>query len=200
MRNTSFVSLAIVFATACVADDTDDTAPTDDIVRTVVVLQPDGRDPIVTTEHITAAEHQAELGIHEALARGERPLVGYGGSSNCAASDMWIFDNTGNTIGAAPFNHEICFYKNSVSECVDLRTYARLCSPWGCSYWGTNGRSWIQSFWAGIDEGWFAGLYEGYADVMTSFRAYDRQDFAATSNTDGQDPDGVAWAQYLCFP
>ena len=208
LKHSSLVSIVVFAIAGCVDDGSDDASATDDtaddIVRTRVVLQPDGRDPIVTTDHITRAEHEAELAARDAIAKGERPLVSV--DNDCSGASMWIFDNTGNVVGAPPFNHEICFLRNNVSGCVDLRNYIRSCtyfpSPpyWSCSYWGTNTRSWIQSFYSGIDEGWFAGLYEGYANVMTPFGYLDRQDYAAVSNTHpGVDPSGVAWAQFLCL-
>jgi hypothetical protein len=206
MRSIPIVSL-VFLATGCVADD-NDPAPPDEVVRTVVVLQPDGGAPSVTTDHITRAEHEAELAIHAALAKGERPLISYDGNGTgpnpgCAGADMWIFDNTGNVAGAFPFNHEICFIRNGSNGCAQLQDYARLCtyypSPpyWSCSNWATSSGSWIQSFFSGVDTGFFTGQED--PAYFTDFYTFDRQDYAATSNTHGFDPRGVSRGWSVCF-
>jgi len=214
----SAVLIALLVA-GCVADSDggappqgDGAAPstsaaTDEIVRTRVYLQPDGREPVVTTDRITAAEHDAELAARDALQRAPESggrLPRSSTDAGCAVSSLWVFDNTGNHVGGFPFNHEICFFRNNASGCLDLRNYARYCliNPNGtlfsCSTWGTNGRSAIASFWAGVDPGYFTGLENPFY-VITPFGAWEREDDAQNASASGQDPSGVAFAQYLCF-
>jgi hypothetical protein len=182
------------------------TSNPDDIVRTRVYLQPDGQAPVVHTDHITRAQHAAELASRDAAqhapAGQARPRIA--ADAGCAPSSLWIFDGLNNQIGAFPFDHELCVFRQQVSGCLDLRSYRRYCllSPNGtvssCQTWGTSGQSAIGSFWSGESEGYFTGLENPFF-VTTSFGIYDRQDDAATVNTHGQDPSGVAFAQFACF-
>jgi hypothetical protein len=213
----SFAALAFA---ACVAapeagdpsDASDEGAPVAasnpaGIVRTRVYLQPDGQAPVVRTDHITQAQHAAELAARDDLQRAPadhaHPRIAV--DNGCAASSLWIFDGLDNHVGTFPFNHELCVFQQNVNGCLDLRALRRYCilNPNGtvssCPTWGTNGQSAIGSFWSGETEGYFTGLENPFF-VMTPFGLYDRQDNASVVNTHpNTDASGVAFAQYVCF-
>lgn len=207
---------ALTFS-ACVADpqaddpsdasDPDAATHADGIVRTRVYLQPDGQAPVVRTDHITQAQHVAELAARDDLQRAPadhaRPRIAV--DNGCASSSLWIFDGVDNHLGTFPFNHELCVFQQNVNGCLDLRTLRRYCilNPNGtvssCPTWGSNGHSAIGSFWSGETEGYFTGLENPFF-VMTPFGVYDRQDNAAVVNTHpNTDASGVAFAQFVCF-
>jgi hypothetical protein len=212
-------SVVMLLVAGCVAgsDDRGPQSPEDgsapstpgpgEIVRTRVYLQPDGQEPVVTTDRITAAEHDAELAARDALQAGSAPIgrtPRIATDPDCAGASLWVFDELNNRTGTFPFNHEICFFKNQVSGCLDLRNYARYCvlnpngTQFSCANWGTNGRSAVASFYSGVDEGYFTGLENPFY-VYTPFGLYEREDDAQNFNSRGQDPSGVAFAQYVCF-
>lgn len=172
------------------------------IERTIVMLQADGS-PQVTTTQVTATQQRQELADRaQRLAGAARRSDGTGEveqglasvDSGCAASSMWIFDNTGNTVGTWPLNHEICFYKSSTAfpVCTDLRQYTRQCFLFGrtitCQNWATDTGNWIGSYWAGSDWGMYLDQNGG---AVEGFDPYHRND-----NTQLTMPT----ATYLCFP
>ncbi len=169
------------------------------IERTIVRLLPDGSEQ-VTTARVTATQQRQEFADRaQRTASAARPSDGTGEvqqglasvDGGCAGSSMWIFDNTGNTLGTGLFGHEICFFKSSTAfpVCTDLRQYARQCLVGGtCQNWASDSGNWIGSYWAGVDAGMYldvnGGAEEGFGPF---FRQYNAQ---LT----------VPHAVYLCFP
>lgn len=168
-----------------------------DVERTIVRLQPDGSEQ-VTTLRVTEAQHRQELADRERRTHGTTTgglgEVDQGLASvdnSCAASSMWIFDNTGNVRGTGLFGHEICFFKSSTAfpVCTDLRQYTRTCFlGGGCQTWANDSGNWIGSYWAGQDTGMYLDVNGA---VQEGFGPYFRQDNAQLT---------VPRAVYLCFP
>jgi hypothetical protein len=173
------------------------------VERTIVKMRPDGTED-VKIEHITVEQQRQELAARELrLHPGTRAAGGNVGvteealatvDSGCAGSSMWIFDNTNNTVGTLPFNHEICFYKSSAAfpVCTDLRQYVRQCVEFRghltCGDWANDNGNFIGSFWAGTDQGMFLDA-RGAVD----------EGFAPNFRENNAQPN-LASAVYLCFP
>ena len=145
------------------ADPTPSAADEPMIDRTIEQLLPDGSQHVMTTQ-VTATQQRQELAdraqrmagaarVSDGTGEVEQGLVSV--DSGCAAASMWIFDNTGNTVGSWPLNHEIGFYKSSTAfpVCTDLRHYTRQCfffgSTFSCQNWAADTGGWIGSY---VDE------------------------------------------------
>ncbi|HKA87796.1 MAG TPA: hypothetical protein VKE22_09035 [Haliangiales bacterium] len=137
-RNGLRVILALVALAACASNEP---VPPDTIERTIVYLQPDGTSRSVTSA-ITRDEQAREIVDREALfgalrAAGKPIQV----DGTCAASSMWMFDQTYNQ------GNEICFYGSGTAYLNDfVRVCARLCQTWSGA---------VASYWAGAMAGKF---------------------------------------------
>jgi hypothetical protein len=124
---------------------------------------------------------------------------GITGDPGCAASSLWIFDNTGNAPGAWPNNHEICFFRNGNDGCVNLENQYRYCTLGArpsCAPWAWDYSSAVESFWAGIDAGYFTGTDDERLRGWSSFGPWEREDDAQTQ---GDAPYFVLHAQSVCL-
>jgi hypothetical protein len=193
--------MATLALCGCVSTDPQ---PTDDksITRTIVYLGANGANK-VKTDRIDMATHQQELRARAGYIAGKADAVV---DTTCAGSSLWLFDSTNNTIGSFPFNHELCFYKQSSNPvCADLKQIVRFCEcPGGigchffCSSWfdadgdasPNHATTRVQSYWAGANTGYFKSIV---LNGQTDFGIYQRVDAVSVSD------EVVGQSQYVCF-
>jgi hypothetical protein len=180
------------------------------IGRTIVFLNADGAPPTVKIDEITVEQQHAEL---ELRAHGvAAPTGGLGvrqqgivQDPSCAGSSLWLFDNPGNTPGAFPNNHEICFfraYNDTSASCTPLSHYSRYCTLNGrlpvCYDWGEPHT--VQSYWAGTDQGWFDTYpIDGGVPFDSVFNPYQRVDYTGPSTSPPYNFNAAWDGKDVCF-
>lgn len=201
MTRTSSAFLLACSALAACSQPSDPTPP-GMIGRTIVTLNPDG-EPTVKTSFITPAQQREEVAARAQLATATQNGIGahqqaLSQDTSCAGSSLWIFDNYNNTIGSSfPDDHEICFFRNGVSGCADLKNYRRYCIGSYCVVWGSDGTNpgGMHSFWAGNDAGFFQA--EGWDAGPNGWNPYTFSAWTRVDDTDSLQQ--AAYAGALCF-
>jgi hypothetical protein len=193
IRNALFATLALGVAACGVADPGADpvqspSAEPDTFTRTVVHIQADGTETVEQTT-ITAAQQRAEqdarariLGGKASAPAGESDVVTH--DTGCAASSMWMFDQT------SLAGNEICFFGSGY---VNLASYCRGVS---CpSSWSKA----VRSYWAGSDSGLFSTNTSPTCGSGGCFESFSPFQKALTVSSCGQISQYLG-LQELCIP
>jgi hypothetical protein len=190
-RNALFATLALGVAACGVADPSESpSAEPATFTRTIVHIQPDGTETVEQTT-VTATQQRAEQDERARVVSGE-PSKRAGEAdvathdTGCAASSMWMFDQTGLA------GNEICFFGSGY---VNLANYCRTSNGLFClSTWSMA----VRSYWAGTDSGLLSfntdptcntGCYESFSPFQK----------ALTVNFCGQNSQYLG-LQELCIP
>jgi len=145
-RNALFATLALGVAACGVADPSESpsTEPAT-FTRTVVHIQADGTETVEQTT-VSATQQRAEQDERARIVNGEASTRAGEADvvtrdTGCAASSMWMFDQTGLA------GNEICFFGSGY---VNLANYCRTSNGIFClSTWSKA----VRSYWAGTDYG-----------------------------------------------
>jgi hypothetical protein len=189
----ALVAMLALDVTACVVaepNQSPSTEPAATFTRTVVHVEADGTETVEQMT-VTAAQQRTDQDERTRILSGEAStraveadLVTH--DTGCAASSMWLFDQTGLA------GNEICFYGSGY---VKLTNYCRGGSLPLCLTWSKA----VRSYWAGADTGLLAtnsGPTCGSGGCYESFSAFQK---ALTVSACGQMSQYLGLLQ-LCIP
>lgn len=147
VHNALVAMLALGVAACAVSEPNESTSaePAATFTRTIVHIQANGTETVEQTT-VTAAEQRAEQDARARILSGDASMRGgvadlVALDAGCAASSMWLFDQTGLA------GNEICFFGSGY---VNLASYCR-----GSSCSSTWSKA-VRSYWAGSDWGLLA--------------------------------------------